>query len=471
MNEIDTYMSLVDEVEVDSILRLLKCNVKSDNLTFKKTKIKTMLRSNHKMLAKKLNSPFTVILMKHKKSAWENLNEKDFFIELNKHLDTMPEYVKLANLLLKYPNDKDKYIEKINENKKNDKYTFDFDIDFDSKEEVVEYVSQLSNNQESLANTIKKHLDKAFSLNLLKPIAENIEAIKTWDIVDLNKSFKIDNEAENVLMRIEYIKTHKNIDKDVLNKLNTNNMLYLLFLFESSCAKNDNIKLIKLKNDIDELKSAFDKSEKNNLILEKQHLKSEKLYKKYEKDKIDKEFKYNKTIEDLKIKLSANEINVTNLNKMNAQIEVHIKENSQALKQIKDIEDKNGLLDIQLKEAQCKKEHYQSLVEDNEVYYKYTFPLLGKDKKIFGIIHSSHIKVAKIIFNEIEFIDINNWLNQIDNVKKIYIQREGTSTKALTKIKNYCSKNNILIIDIISIHNEKKLIENISIIINKNGVR
>ncbi|WP_270568061.1 hypothetical protein, partial [Clostridium beijerinckii] len=59
-----------------------------------------------------------------------------------------------------------------------------------------------------------------------------------------------------------------------------------------------------------------------------------------------------------------------------------------------------------------------------------------------------------------------DWKNRITNVKKIYIQREGIPTRELSKIRNYCVKNGIEIKESISIYDEKRLIEIVSMIKN-----
>ncbi len=119
MNEIDMYLSLIDDREANNILKVLKCNVRLDNLELKKTKIRTMIRTNQsKKLFKENISPFSVIIIRHNIKEWNHLNEKEFLITLNK-MEEIPDYVKFANLMMKFPDKKNKYIELINENKNN----------------------------------------------------------------------------------------------------------------------------------------------------------------------------------------------------------------------------------------------------------------------------------------------------------------------------------------------------------------
>ncbi|WP_270568138.1 hypothetical protein, partial [Clostridium beijerinckii] len=136
MNDIDIYTSLIDDIEANSILKYFNCNVRLNNLELKKTKIKTIIRSNHSIKKPRENTnPFLEILKRHKISKWDNLDEKEFLITLSKSSDTTPDYVKFANLITKYPDKKNEYIEFMINNKNEKKYIFDFDLKFDNEDE------------------------------------------------------------------------------------------------------------------------------------------------------------------------------------------------------------------------------------------------------------------------------------------------------------------------------------------------
>ncbi|UZW16015.1 hypothetical protein OSC52_09425 [Clostridium pasteurianum] len=440
MNEIDMYMNFADEQETNNILKFFKCNVRSNNLDFKKTKIKTIIRTNHSLKkSKSIVNPFIAILMRHRIGDWDCLNEKEFFITLNKDVGEIPDYIKFANLLLKYPDKKNEYIKLINENQINNKYFFDFNLNFENKEEVIEYYSKLSDSPEGIVHNIEKYFMKAFKLNLLKSDIENIKDVKNWDIIELNNNLKRDNESENIFIKFEYIRTHNNMDKDILNKFCIDIILYLLFLFEGSYTDTNKIALEKLKNKLDELHNNCKKSEKE----------------------------HKEIIKNLKNELSTNKLNIADFDKMKEKIKIYSDNNNRLSKQINEFKDKNHSLNNELKDEKDKAKSYKTKIKNIELYYKYNFPTYEKEEKIFGVIHSTQINIAKIIFDEVEFMHIDNWRRSIGNVKKIYIQREGIPTKELLKIKNYCSKNGINIKKTISIHDEKRLIETISIIKNK----
>ncbi|BDR87834.1 hypothetical protein [Clostridium tetani] len=451
MNEIDMYMTLADDVEVNKILKFFNCNVRTKNLDFKKTKIKTIVRTNHTIKQLKgIRNPFTAILIRHKVEEWECLNEKEFFITLNKHTDQIPDYVKFANLLIKYPDKKEKYIELINKNIKNNKYMFDFNFDFNNEEEVIEYSSKLLNNLgDGVFDNIKKYFMKALKLNLLQSTVENIDDIKNWSIMDLFNNLEEDNEANNTFMKFEYMRTHNDIDRDILTKLHLDIVFHLLSLFESECINRGKKNLGELEKIKDETKKLNDEYKK--LLKEGK-----------KKDKENKEI-----IQKLKNEVKANMKSGEELNRLKEQMDIQCSRNNFLFGSVKELKNKNSLLSNELKDCKERIKSYTDKITSTELYYKYSFQSNGINEKIFGLIHSTQIEVAKIIFGEVEFIYIDNWKKQIGNIKKLFIQREGISTRELINIKKYCNKNGIKIVDTVSIHDEKKLIETISIIKNK----
>lgn len=68
MNEIDFYVSLIDEKEANSILKFCNKNIMSGSLEFKKTKIKTIFRGLEQVKKgkKTLNNPYFASISRHK---------------------------------------------------------------------------------------------------------------------------------------------------------------------------------------------------------------------------------------------------------------------------------------------------------------------------------------------------------------------------------------------------------------------
>ncbi|MDF2884427.1 MAG: hypothetical protein K0R54_4994 [Clostridiaceae bacterium] len=450
MNDIDMYISLINEIEANSILKALECNVRVNNLELMRTKIKTILRGGHSFKKVKGN-PFMNILVRHKKKQWDSLNEKEFFVVLNKDSNNIPDYVKFANLLLKYPDKKNEYIELINKNKNENKYIFDFDLKFDNKGEIKEYCSKLLNSKESTMDKLKDYVIKASERDLLNTDIGILKDIKNWDIIKLYNNLKTDNEQLNMFMKFEYLREHDDIDIEIFNKFSHDIIIYLLYLFDESCADISKIEVNKLKVELIERQNYNKKLEKENLEKEK------------EIKKLIKELKNDTSL----VKLEAEEFEKLKLEleEMKSQIYKYSNDNKNLIKQKEDLKNKNGMLNNELKSNKKELESYINQIKNTELYYECSFPQ-NYSEKIFGVIYNMDINIAKVIFNEVEFINIDEWKNNIDNVRKIYVQIEGISTRELNKIKNYCSKNGIEFKQSISICDEKNLIEVVSMIKN-----
>lgn len=80
MNEIDFYVSLIDEKEANSILKLCNKSIMADNLELKKTRIKTIFRGLEQVKKGKriMNNPFWSCISRHKVDLPLDLTEKEF---------------------------------------------------------------------------------------------------------------------------------------------------------------------------------------------------------------------------------------------------------------------------------------------------------------------------------------------------------------------------------------------------------
>lgn len=437
MNEIEIYLSLVDEEELDKILKYFKQNSRSNSLEFKKTKIRTIFRMNHSIRQTKIKvNPFTEILMRHKLIELQELNEREFIITINSKSNSIPDYIKFANLILKFPSEKDKYIELINSNINSNKYIFDFNINFTNKEEIDDYIKKISLDKDTILKRLKVSLDHAIDVDLLHPDINNSDDIKNWDIVRLYNELEKCGRDDNSYLKLEYMKTHDEIDNELLAKWYLDISTNILLLFEENYIS---------ENYVVEIKERINKAI-NEL-------------KKIEKEK-DKEFKeHNYIVKKLKRDLLDNKSCKEELDTLKLEVKRQSVENEHMIKQLNKLKIQNDILSSQLLENKIKVKDYHTKITDIEQYYEYNFPINENKEKIFGIIHSTQIKIARIIFKEVEFMHIGDWKNQINNVKKIYIQNEGIETKERNKIRKYCTKNGIDIIETISVNDEKRLIE------------
>ena len=444
------YISLIDENEASNILKMFNCNVRVNNLDLMKTKIKTILRSGS-TLKKIKGNPFINVLVRHKKKRWDMLNEKEFLIELNNNFEYIPDYVKCANLLLKYPDKKNKYIDIINENRIEGRYIFDFGLKFDNKKEIQDYYIKLLENRGNIVDIITEYIIKAYKSDLVKVNEKKLRGVSKCNIVDLHNMLKKDDEQMNMFLKFEYLRKNEDVDVEIFNKFSYDIIIYLLHLFEKS--------YIDIKSSIkDENKIELDENQID--------------YYRLEKEKLEKEVKILK--KELKKKTTDIKLHIEECKKTQIEIQKIKSDNYKCFNEIEELtkkneelENENSIFNIKLAECNEKINSYMKKIKNDELYYEYSF--LKKDSiKLFGVIHSIDINIAKIIFQEIEFINIASWRENINRVKKIYIQIEGISKRQLSRIKEYCELNEIEIIKSISIHDEKSLIEKISIIKNSN---
>lgn len=440
LNEIEIYLSLVDDEEIDKILKYFKQNVRSNSLELKKTKIRTIVRMNHSIQQKKVReNPFTAILMRHKLVELQELNEREFLITINSKSNSIPDHIKFANLILKFPSEKDKYIKLINSNLNNNKYIFDFNISFNNKDEIDNYITKISLDKEAILDRLKISLDHAIEADLLSPVMHNLDDIRSWNIVRFYNELGQCCRDDNSYLKLEYMRTHNDIDNELLAKWYLDISTDILSLFEENYTD---------KNYILEMKEKIDEAI-NNL-------------KKIEKQKEQEIKEHNDIVKKLKKDLTANKLCNEELEKLKTDVKRQSVENEQLIKQLDMLKVQNDTLSLQLQENKIKVKDYHTKITDIEQYCEYNFPINASEEKIFGIILSTRIKIARIIFKEVEFMYVDNWKNQINNVKRIYIQNEGIETKERNKIRKYCTKNGIDIIETISVIDEKRLIEIIS---------
>ncbi|WP_291574571.1 hypothetical protein [Clostridium sp. UBA4548] len=454
MNEIDFYVSLIDEKEADGILKFLNKNIRSDSLEFKKTKIKTIFRGLEQVKKGKkvINDPFWACVSRHKLEMPLDLTEKEFINVLNEQKNEISDYVKFANLKLRFPNKVQEYLEAISKNIENKRYIFDFGLNFQNEGEIIEYVNKMAyfNNKEDLIALIDKFYTMGINGNLFEDNFKETENVMSWSLVDLFDHIRNLKSSDNFIIKYLYIKTHDDINKDILNAFIVDIFIELLLKFSEN-------NLIISKNEI------------NNYIEEINTFK-EKLKKiELEKKEIDKEYK--KVKKDSERDISNKEIELNKLkNKINT-LEVDLKEIITQRQKINDLTTKNNELEVKLNEKDLEYVELKKRVESMEAYYEYAFGIdEPHENKIFGFIHSKDmdINITKTIFNEIEFISSDKWKEKVSNINKIYIQQQGINSKKREEIKKYCIENNIMN-KVISIDNEKTLIETISMLKSNGG--
>lgn len=449
MNEIDLYVSLIDEEEANKILKFFNKTIKIDNLEFKKTKIKTIFRGQKPI--KKSSSfgpnPFWIILQGHQIERFKTYEEKEFLLSLNYEDDDIADYVKLANLIIKLPAKINEYLKLITDNIKLGKYLFDFGIILNDESEIINYFSKTAyfSNDKLLISFIDKYYDRALKEELIFPMDKiEKEGIRNYSLQELFT--RINKETKNNIFNIkyEYIRTHSGVEKELFIGFCGDIIVELVNVLFTTKNKDINKKTSIDIEKINALENKLKSVTQENKNVNKEYISYVKKYQKEIKFKMEE-------LEDLK-----NEVETLKLQ----SIEIN-----NLTEQIKNLKDKNKELEIKYKDGRNKNKEYEKKIKETKTYYEYAFNLneLNEENKI-GIIHSmEYVNIAKVIFNEVEFITLNNWKEQVSSLEEIYIQREGIPTRKLEEIKRYCSKRGIKN-KVISINNEKTLIENISLI-------
>lgn len=455
MNEIDLYINLIDEEETNKILKYFNQTVKSENLEFKKTKIKTIFRGQQTVKKMKTNgpSPFLAALQRHQIEIFKTYDEKEFLMALNEGIGDVADYVKFANLVIKLPNKINEYLDMIKSNINSNKYLFDFGVTFNDDLEIIRYFNKASyfSNEKTLLRFIDKFHNKAVKDNLIPPLENTqLEIIKKYSFQELYKRIQGEHMDNVFNIKYMYIKTHPKIDKELMNGFCGDIIIELMDTFSMIKSKDSDKKLNVDTTEIKTLENKLEKLTEEKKILDKEYINYVKKSQKEIKSRIEE-------LEEYKNKMKTLNSEVVDINALSERI--------------KEMEIKNKDLESKYKDEKKKNKEYEKQRRETNVYYEYAFTSneLNEANKI-GIIHSmEYINLAKIIFNDVNFITLNNWKEQINKLEVVYIQREGISTRKLEEIRDYCSQRGITN-KVISIDNEKTLIENISLI-KANGRR
>lgn len=467
MNEIDLYFKLIDEKESNSIIDKFCLDIKSENLEYKKTKMRMLLKNPIAARKGKKHHPFTfeLILVRHKEKHLSSLTNKEYLNFISDKSVCQTNLEKLANYILDFPNEFEKINGLIKNNVEKNKDFFDFDIHFENDEELTEYLKKISilSSRDLLLGFIDKLMTEEIKDDFLSYDNELETVIKDLSLLSFYDYLQnVSDEIKKIILKYIYIKTHANIDYEILSEFCIEIMSVILLISESKNKHNitneeyktkyesSQIQLVDLKESIKEM----EKNKKDNDKILKAEIKEiEEKLSIFENSMKIKEEVYKQSIKDLKTK---NEVNISILKKNNE-------------KSILELENKNKENTNILKDNNEKKITYERQLFKQSKYMEYTFPQVELDEQLFGLIYSMNIDISKTIFKEILFIPYEEWkemLNNLTNVKKIYIQREGISSKQLSEVTNYCNNKNYTV-KLISISNEKMLIEKISLIKNE----
>lgn len=467
MNEVELFLKLLDEKAVDKLLKTFNQNVKSDNLSLKKLKLKKTFRglSNNPKGNKCNMSPFDFAVYKYSNKNFSNLDAMEMFDLFSRDTEEkIPGYIKMANAIYYHRKYTQEKLDRILENYNNNNNLFENILTFSSNEEVEKFLCKDKKCSIQIKNYIIEYLLIELDEESKQKLDELREIVSSWTLVDYQNNFTgFMKEYPSYLIEMAYLEKHQ-------NKVEIENGIALDMIFNYYCDKKNILKeetnrneIKKVEEQIKQLDNQIADLEKDNNNLEEKNInlvKSNKLLKKQVEQKInefngikgkaynyEKELKYKSNkIRELKDKISGLQDAILKNDNMEKQILLLKEQNKKLILDSNILNNKMDYMNYYLEYA-C------STVENKEVNY------------IFAIITASNVEICKRLFPEVLFININNLEKELCekkalNINKIYIQRNGIASSKIDFIEKF-SKHNNIDTKIIMSSNEKELIEKI----------
>lgn len=428
MNEVDIYLKLIDEREANRILKIFNQSVLKENIKLKIIKIRKIIKGQIKINLKTI-SPFNEIIKFHRLEFLDNLSDTEFLNFLQEYNNDIPEYKKFSNLLLRFGEDSEKYIDKISNNIINGRKIFDLGAKFNEEKELLNYLDKKIYNKDNtyLYTKIKSISEILKNLEIIK---ENTEEIKLEykDAINLYNDIKLKTINESILLRINYLS--KNIDNTRIlnNKILLDTIEDIFFVLIDSDLFRHIIQIQDNKKIINELKNKI----------------------KYQKNELENIEKFYKN----KFKKELSEFNI---------LKIQYKELESKYKEIKLTKQ---YMEQSIKQLNYEREKLENKRLRDNLYYEYAFGSAAKEEYKCTFIYSMEINIVKKIYPEVNFIYKDNWKNKIRKNSILYVQQQGITTKMINELKSYCNSKDIKM-SLISIYNEKMLIEKLAILKNK----
>lgn len=439
LSEVELFVELLDDQSASSIIKKFKepiIGFLNPNLDKKKQHIKKIFKRQTPKTRKGMNKnsfstdPFIICVKSFEIEEVKNVDKKEAFKFISSLYD-VADHVKFANVFLHCNEELKKklpdLIEKLNEGKP----LFQLEQNSLTYEEAnnIFFAKVLYNGEDGMKK-LYQEINAFIPENFKDKVIELVPRIKIMKFEEFqNQFFEIKDEAPDYIIYFIYGLTHPTENKDILliiaaNVLNKLTLYYykknketknLVENFEKNTEK-INTKLLKIQ----------EKNEEVNKFREESQMWKKKFEAEIEENKKNK-IKVNRLEEKL--------INTQNeIKEIEKNIEIERKINE---KKIKQINEEKQILNISLENVKIQ---FQNLgVESNN----FSTPN-------FSVIYSSETILFESIFKEVKAVHISNWVNSkykiITNyIDKIYVQRDGISTKKLQEIEKEAIKNNIKI--------------------------
>lgn len=452
LNLVELYLKVIDNYEASNILKFFGENTTSNDLNFKKMKIRGLLKSNN-IRAKRgkkgnQNDRFNDMLQRHLITTFKKLNEKEFFYLMNDpRTQKMPDYKKIANAILLFPHKVEELISAFEFNLENKKSLFDLGYNFDTEEEFNEYIFKTavySDNDylHEKASKLEAYInpDDLKSVNIDKTKLNNITLQELYNMVN-SKEYA----DKSYILLTKYLAAKPKIDLKIKH--------IILMDILSELVEIKNKELNKAIKEIEQLKEGI-----NNCNVEKTNEYKQKIS------------EFNKILFEREEQIK-NYKNV--LNELTKQQEVYINNiqnlEENLIKVRKVHENEINALKNNIKLVTEDKEQVEMKLKQIENYWEYFSDKSITGKKHMVVIHAlDNLYAAKLIYPEVQFTLITRWQTELtgdimNEIKLIYIMKSGISTKHILAIQKFGQKNGIPV-KVGYKPNEKALIEDIAII-------
>lgn len=441
MNEIDIFLELLDDEELEKLSRAIGIPVQSkSNKSVNKIRIKQKFKSGNKSFNKFIGKMYDEDL--------KVLTKNEFLIFLEYFfLNNYSECQKFANFLYYFPDTAQNMLPKIEENLKENKDIFNFDINFEDLD-IISFFHKIFCifDKELVMGLIDYFFKYIEDEGIVKFERIDEEKIKNYTLNDLLNKIKNTSIQNELLYKYIYIKTH-DTEELLMREFIIHICCGFLMFFKPYLSKMKDIKKY------DELVRDFKELKENTKILKK----SIKGY-----EKIKKESKgYRKENENLKNIIDQNE---NRMQILNHKIIEYSRKNEEML---------DRLNKIQTEYDNLMKDY--SILEDTEELYKKKLTVINLyfnnccdelNNKDIGVISSKdRYIVRKLYRDEVVFLlaselSEDNCLDIFEKVKVILIERDGVNSIDIRKIKKRFQNNNVQV-SIISSHTDKELLEEI----------
>jgi hypothetical protein len=434
MNEMELFIEMLDEQEVDRVLKFFKENPQGTrksnaSLEQKKMHIKKVFKSMTPNMIRNRKKggpdPFYTFINNYKLSEEKGSNFLEHLVLLNENKEA-PSFLRYANILLTYPQETRERLKEIEKNLNQGKDPLDLGDEFQSVEELKEYIRKVRAYIGDKAPTnIVEILKPVQRQDYQEQLKKCKKQIKDYDYL----RYYLHREELKVtygysISHAAYIETHPDEDYDILMMLSIEAM-YDLLLFNKNEPldqfeeKLNNI-VNKYEDETTQLKIQVKTKDEELANFKTASNKTNKKHKKLEED-------YNSLQQQI-VELNQQ------IKEQKREIEKMVKEHEKQLKHV--TQDSQ----LQLKTLE-KNIELKSLIDQDR---KSKFQTNEPYESDWGILCISNFEIIKEIYPEVPIYhaeDKNQTFLKDSSIKTIYLLMNSLSTRRFKSLNQAILKN------------------------------